>query len=116
VSAQGFSAGFALSYPRFSGGKLDFGVYGKTALEGEGIGFGKVSGDFSWQTGSVSDIKGTGGEMNIHSGVYGVSMTTDNNGNVDGFGYSRGFGYNASSAGTMNVYTMIITFFCKQIW
>jgi hypothetical protein len=29
-------------------------------------------------------------------------MTTDNNGNVDGFGYSRGFGYNASSAGTMN--------------
>jgi hypothetical protein len=25
-----------------------------------------------------------------------------NNGNVDGFGYSRGFGYNASSAGTMN--------------
>jgi hypothetical protein len=24
VSAQGFSAGFALSYPRFSGGKLDF--------------------------------------------------------------------------------------------
>jgi hypothetical protein len=55
-------------------------VYGKTALEGEGIGFGKVSGDFSWQTGSVSDIKGTGGEMNIHSGVHGVSMTTGNNG------------------------------------
>jgi hypothetical protein len=47
-------------------------VYGKTALGGEGIGFGKVSGDFSWQTGSVSDIKGTGGEMNIHSGVHGV--------------------------------------------
>ncbi|VVM17724.1 hypothetical protein BSPWISOXPB_4744 [uncultured Gammaproteobacteria bacterium] len=37
--------------------------------------------------------------MNIHSGVHGVSMTTGNNGNVDGFGYSRGFGYNASSAG-----------------
>ena len=102
VSVQGFGAGFALSYPGFSGGKLDFGMYGKTALGGEGIGFGKVSGDFSWQTGSVSDIKGTGGEMNIHSGVHGVSMTTGNNGNVDGFGYSRGFGYNASSAGTMN--------------
>ncbi|VVM24679.1 hypothetical protein BSPWISOXPB_6548 [uncultured Gammaproteobacteria bacterium] len=28
-----FGAGFALSYPGFSGGKLDFGMYGKTALE-----------------------------------------------------------------------------------
>jgi hypothetical protein len=26
----------------------------------------KVSADFAWQTGSVSDIKGTGGEMNVH--------------------------------------------------
>jgi hypothetical protein len=46
VSAQGFSAGFALSYPRFSGGKFDFCVCGKKALEGGGIGFCKGSGGF----------------------------------------------------------------------
>ena len=102
VPVQGFGVGFALSYPGFSGGKFDLGMYGKTALGGAGIGIGKVSADFAWQTGSVSDIKGTGGEMNVHYGNIGGSITTGNNGNIDGFGFSLGTGYNASSATTMN--------------
>jgi hypothetical protein len=73
VPVQGFGVGFALSYPGFSGGKFDLGMYGKTALGGAGIGIGKVSADFAWQTGSVSDIKGTGGEMNVHYGNIGGS-------------------------------------------
>jgi hypothetical protein len=34
VPVQGFGVGFALSYPGFSGGKFDLGMYGKTALGG----------------------------------------------------------------------------------
>ncbi len=92
----------SLLLKRLLGGKFDLGMYGKTALGGAGIGIGKVSADFAWQTGSVSDIKGTGGEMNVHYGNIGGSITTGNNGNIDGFGFSLGTGYNASSATTMN--------------
>ena len=40
--------------------------------------------------------------MNVHYGNIGGSITTGNNGNIDGFGFSLGAGYNASSAATMN--------------
>jgi hypothetical protein len=40
-------------------------------IKNDVVGIGKVSADFAWQTGSVSDIKGTGGEMNVHYGNIG---------------------------------------------
>ena len=51
----------SLLLKRLLGGKFDLGMYGKTALGGAGIGIGKGSADFAWQTGFVSDIKGIGG-------------------------------------------------------
>ncbi|WP_394352476.1 RHS repeat-associated core domain-containing protein [Metapseudomonas otitidis] len=98
---NGISCGVAISYPGFSGGEWDAGLYGTVQAGGESYGIGKTSIDLGYHRGSVSDLAGKGVELGAHINRVGASIEFNENNKITGGVIHYGAGYNFGATGTI---------------
>ncbi|MFV0886682.1 RHS repeat domain-containing protein, partial [Metapseudomonas otitidis] len=99
---NGINCGIAISYPRFSGGEWDVGLYGTVQAGGESYGIGKTSIDLGYYRGSVSDLTGKGVELGAHIHRAGASIDFNEKNKITGGAIHYGAGYNFGATGTIS--------------
>ena len=92
TTPNGIAVGVAASFPGFFGGEFDSGVFASLDLGGLEAG-AKVTEGLSYNKGSVCDLAGVGYDVGGFLGIRGGGISLDNNGNITGIYYQRGFGY-----------------------
>jgi len=101
VPGQGAFFGLAFSFPGFTGGEFDAGLYFGLQAGGGDVGIGRATLNVGYQCGSVKDIAGVGGEVSAHWKFLGGSINVGSGTNVTGGSINIGPGYNIGTAGTL---------------
>ncbi len=100
VPLQGGSFGLAVSFPGFTGGTWDAGLYWGLNAGGVDYGIGRASINIGYNSGSVCNLAGQGAQAGGHWTPVGASVNSSN-GQVTGGSISIGPGYNIGSSGTL---------------
>ena len=98
---QGGTVGGAVSFPGFTSGQFDLGVFVEGHGGGEDYGTGRFSVGIGYGKGDVRGLTGIGTEFSFNAKVGGLAVSLDRNDAFKGMGAHVGTGYNVGGTGTI---------------
>ncbi|WP_319380241.1 RHS repeat-associated core domain-containing protein [Thiomicrorhabdus sp.] len=98
---KGLEFGVVISFPGVVSSKFDFGLYSTGFVGGEEYGTGRYAIGVGYQVDRLEDFDGVGGEIGFNDGLGGLSISSDDRGNINGVGMHIGAGYSIGGSGTI---------------